>query len=365
MAKESKKRRKTDQATQQTKKQIAFSRKEARQNRIILICIGVLAAIVVLILAFGLIREFGLKPGEPVAIVNGTKIRTDDYEDLVASRSYSLLLNLQAIDTSQEGSELFTSYYQQQLDFVPQAALEELIEDALIQEEADKLGLAVSDEEVQEAIFAQPQTPITDTESIPTPIPQEELNARYRTSLRQMDVSDAQFREIVRRSLLRGKLQEALASQVETTGLVAHAQIIETETEAEAQDALGRIEGGEDFAIVAQEVSTDTRTAENGGDLGWVTTGQISSRYGEDLEKATFSMSPGDIRVVQSNEMWYVVELVDLNENGPLPEDVLSVRQANALSDWLEARKASPDVQIERILDTASILNPFVIPQLP
>jgi parvulin-like peptidyl-prolyl isomerase len=128
---------------------------------------------------------------------------------------------------------------------------------------------------------------------------------------------------------------------------------------------LNRIENGEDFAIVAQEVSTDTQTAENGGDLGWVTVGQITSRYGEDLERRVFSMSPGDIRVVQSNDTWYVVELVDLDENGPLPEDVLSTRQNNALSDWLQALKASPDVEIERILDTASASNPFLIPQLP
>ena len=365
MAKASKKRQKQAQAGQQTKKQIAFSRKEARQNRIILISIGLLALIVVSILAVGLIQELALKPGEPVATVNETKIRTDDYEDLVAALSYNLILNLQTIDTSQEGSELLTSYYQQQLEFVPQAALEQLIEDVLIQEEADRLGLAVTDEEVEQAIFAQPQIPVTDTATIPTPIPQEELNARYRTSLRQMDVSDGQFREIVRRDLLRGKLQEYLASQVETTGVIAHARIIQTETEQEARDALDQIESGEDFAIVAQEVSTDTQTAENGGDLGRVTTGQISSRYGEDLERSVFSMSPGDKRVVQSNDMWYVVELLDLDENGPLPEDVLNARQANALSDWLAARKASPDVEIERILDASSTSNPFLIPQLP
>ncbi len=365
MAKATKKRQKKEQNTQQTKKQIAFSRKEARQNRIILISIGLLAVIVVSILAVGLLRELALKPGEPVAIVNGTKIRTDDYEALVAATSYNLLLNLQAIDTSQEGSDLFTSYYQQQLELVPQAALEQLIEGVLIREEADKVGLTVSDEEVEQAIFAQPQIPVTDTAAIPTPIPQEELNARYRASLRQMDVSDAQFREIVRSDLLRGKLQEYLASQVETTGLVAHARIVQTETEQEAQDALNQIESGEDFAIVAQEVSTDTQTAENGGDLGWITTGQITSRYGEELERSIFSMSPGDIRIVQSNDRWYVVELVELDENGPLPEDVLSARQYSALSDWLQARKTSPEVEIERILDAASASNPFLIPQLP
>ena len=165
MAKASKKKQNKEQTAQKTKKQIAFSRKEARQNRIILISIGLLAVLVVAVLTFGLLREFGLKPSEPVAIVEGTKIRSDDYDDLVAALSYNLVLNLSMIDTSQEGSDFLTSYYQQQLEFVPQAALEQLIEDVLIQEEADKLGLTVSDEEVEQAIFAQPQTPVTDTSS--------------------------------------------------------------------------------------------------------------------------------------------------------------------------------------------------------
>jgi foldase protein PrsA len=365
MAKATKKRQKKEQTAQKTKKQIAISRKEARQNRIILISIALLVVIVVAVLGVGLLQEFAVKPGEPVAIVNGTKIRSDDYEALVAALSYNLIINLQTIDTSQEGGDLLTSFYQQQLEAVPQVALEQLIEDVLIQEEADNLGLTVTDEEVQQAIFAQPQVPVTDTAAIPTPIPQEELDSRYQASLQQMGISDSQFREIVRHDLLRGKLQEYLANQVATTGVVAHARIIQTETEQEARDALNQIEGGEDFAIVAQEVSTDTLTAENGGDLGWVTTGQISSRYGEDLERAVFSMSPGDIRVVQSNDMWYVVELIDLDENGPLPEEVVNARKASALSDWLQARKASPDVQIERLLDTASATNPLLTPQLP
>lgn len=365
MAKSSKKRQKKGHDAQKTKKQIAISRKEARQNRIIVISIVVLAVIVVSVLAVGLIQELGLKPGEPVAIVNGTKVRTDDYEALVAVLSYNLFVNLQSIDTGQETADLLTSYYQQQLESVPRVAFEQLIGDVLIQEEADKLGLAVTDDEVEQAIFAQPQVPVTDTTTIPTPIPQDEMNTRYRASLQQMGVSDAQFREIVRRDLLRSKLQDYLANEVATTGLVAHVRIIQTETEQEAQAALSQVESGEDFAIVAREVSTDTQTAENGGDLGWVTTGQITSRYGEELERNVFSMSPSDIRVVQSNDMWYVVELVDLDQNGPLPEEVVNSRKAAALSDWLAAREASPDFEIQRLFDPASATNPVLTPQLP
>jgi parvulin-like peptidyl-prolyl isomerase len=180
-----------------------------------------------------------------------------------------------------------------------------------------------------------------------------------------MQISESSFKEIVRRGLLRSQVQELLASQVVTTGLVAHPQIIQTETEEEAQAAQARIEGGEEFAVVAQEVSTDTISAEQGGDLGWVTTDQLSSRYGQELEDAVFSMAVGEITVIESNDAFYVVQVLERDENGPLPFEVLNVRQNNALADWLEERKASPDVEIERQLEPDQIPpDPFVQQQL-
>ena len=170
-----------------------------------------------------------------------------------------------------------------------------------------------------------------------------------------MQLSDKSFRAIVERSLLRGKLQDLLASRVPTTGLVANVQLIQTETEEGAVTATERIEAGEDFAIVAQEVSTDTVTAEGGGNVGWVTTGQLSTRYGEELDAFIFSHEVGELGIVESNGTFYVVLVLERDENGPLPSDVLTQRQNSALFDWLEERRSSPDVEIERLLEPDQI----------
>ena len=148
---------------------------------------------------------------------------------------------------------------------------------------------------------------------------------------------------------------------------MAKPQLIKTDTEEEAVAALERIEaGGEEFAIVAQEVSTDTLTAADGGDVGWVTTGQLSVRYGEELENAVFSLEVAKIEIVESDGAFYVVQVVDRDENGPLPEDVLSSRQGSALSDWLAERRDAPDVIIERLLDPDQIPpDPFAVTTAP
>ncbi len=372
--KKSRRRGEAPEAAKQTKKQIAFSRREARQSRIIWLSVVGLGLIIVTILAVGLIQELVLKPGEPVATVNGAKIPLDEYQTLLTYRRYNQHLNirnlqdqLQTLDPAQEGNEFLTSFYEQQLEqlesslaFVSQSVLDELIDDELIWQKAQELELTVTADEVEQsinddirqAVTLPPQEPITGTEQLPTPtpIPQEQLDEFYQLALDNMGLSDKGFRAIIRRSLLRGKVQDILASQVLTTGLVVHVEMIQTDTEEEALAARERIESGEDFAAVAQEVSTDPGAAETGGDLGWVTTGQLSSRYGEDLENLVFSLAVGETGQVQSDEKFFVVVLLERDENGPLPSDVLIRQQNSALQDWLAERKSSPEVQIERLL---------------
>lgn len=379
MAKSSKKRKETPQNERQTKKQIARTRKEAQQNRIIFLAVGILAAVILAILIIGVLQELVLKPGQAVATVNGTKIRRDDYRDLLTYNRYNQYIaisNLQngidELSASPEENEFLISFYEQQIQqqqssliFLPETTLDDLIDDELIREKAEQEGLTVTAEEVEQtidddiraALSPAPQEPITGTEQLPTPVPvtQEQIDEVITTLIDNIQISEASFREIVRRNLLQEQVQDLLASQVPTTGLVLEVNLIQTETEQEALDAQQRIEAGEEFAVVAQEVSTDTLTAADGGSLGWITTGQLSSRYGQPLEDAVFSMDVGTLSVVESDGMFYVVEVSDRDENGPLPAEVLSRRQSTALSDWLEERKASPDVEIERQLDPDQI----------
>jgi parvulin-like peptidyl-prolyl isomerase len=314
-----------------------------------------------------------------VAVVNGTEIKADLYGDLVnyyRYNQYTTMANLQQglqdLQNSGEDNEFLISFYQQQLDqmqaqltTIPDAALETMIEDELIREKAEEEGIVVTVKEAQQTIddelrqaLSQPQETITGTETLPdpTPVPQSEVDDLYASILDNITISKGSFEEIRRRDLVRNELQELLASEVVTTGLVVHAQIIQTETEEEAIAAKERIEAGEEFSVVAQEVSTDTLTVDAGGDLGWVAEGQVSARYGQALEDAIFGLEPGeDVRTLQSGDLFYVVQVLERDENGPLPDEVVSQRQSAALTDWLQARESAPGVEIERLLEDDQI----------
>jgi hypothetical protein len=81
----------------------------------------------------------------------------------------------------------------------------------------------------------------------------------------------------------------------------------------------------------------------------------LSTRYGEELDAFVFSQEVGELGIVESNGTFYVVLVLERDENGPLPSDVLTQRQNSALFGWLEERRSSPDVEIERLLEPDQI----------
>ena len=80
----------------------------------------------------------------------------------------------------------------------------------------------------------------------------------------------------------------------------------EAEARARAEAARLRIIGGEDFGTVAQEVSEDVGSAQNGGDLGLFAEGDNDPA----LDAAAFSLEPGGLSdVVRSAYGFHVVQV--------------------------------------------------------
>jgi peptidyl-prolyl cis-trans isomerase C len=75
-------------------------------------------------------------------------------------------------------------------------------------------------------------------------------------------------------------------------------------TEEEAQAVLDRIEGGEDFATVAQEVSLDPGSAPQGGALGPLQVGAFDPAF----EEAALALDPGELSdPVETQFGWHVI----------------------------------------------------------
>lgn len=117
------------------------------------------------------------------------------------------------------------------------------------------------------------------------------------------------------------------------------------ETEEEALAAQERVEGGEDFADVARDVSTGP-SGPSGGELGWFRPGQMVGEF----ETAVTEMKPGDVSgPVQTQFGWHIVKLNDqrMTEQPTLDEVRPQLQQQvreEAVTVRLEELRAEADV---------------------
>lgn len=103
-------------------------------------------------------------------------------------------------------------------------------------------------------------------------------------------------------------------------GVEYNAAHILVATEEEAQAVLARLEEGEEFAALAQELSTDLGSGANGGDLGWFSDGMMV----EPFEVAVKALEVGGISApVETQFGWHVLILNETREQAPPPLDAV------------------------------------------
>ena len=98
-----------------------------------------------------------------------------------------------------------------------------------------------------------------------------------------------------------------------------------------AEDVLGKLRNGADFAAAAAEHSEDEGTAEAGGDLGFFPRGQMMPQ----LEEAAFSLSVGEVGdLVRTALGVHILRVEERMEAGIKPLEVARQEVVTAMMDW-------------------------------
>jgi foldase protein PrsA len=98
---------------------------------------------------------------------------------------------------------------------------------------------------------------------------------------------------------------------------------------------------GEEFAKVAQEVSKDTGSAANGGDLGW----QPRSFFVKEFSDAAFTQKIGEIGQPVKTDFGYHIIQVVAREELPLSDSQYEQQKDTAFNDWLTAAKEEATIE--------------------
>jgi parvulin-like peptidyl-prolyl isomerase len=225
-------------------------RQQHERRRRFIFSIGISIVVVVLaVLGVGLYTQWYVPEykqlGEVVIEVNDTQF------DMAY---YIKMLNIYA-----GGSSL------QQMYNAADDVVKLIEQDELIRQEAMKLGISVSDDEVDEAL-----------EGYDPPLSED-------------------YRDVVRAQMLMSILNdEYFDKQVPTFAEQRHILAMFLESEDQANEVGARLEAGEDFAQLAGELSLEATTKEKEGDLGWQPEGVLTlSRGLPVVDEYAFSAEAG------------------------------------------------------------------------
>jgi peptidyl-prolyl cis-trans isomerase D len=88
----------------------------------------------------------------------------------------------------------------------------------------------------------------------------------------------------------------------------------ETKARAKIEDVIRRAQAGEDFAKLAREMSEDTATAPQGGDLGSVGPGEMVPAF----EQAAFALKKGEVTAapVRTQFGYHAIKAIEVDEGG-------------------------------------------------
>ena len=295
--------------------------------------------------------------GGVAATVNGSEIEEDtitkyiqDFRtssDLTTDQDWANWMNENSLDPETVRSQVIDYYTEVELK----------------KQACDEKGITVDESQVNEQIDTMKANYASDEE--------------WQTALSSAGITEEQYRE----SIEDGLRDEALMNTIAGDSATAEdSQVLEmlntyytmfdgakrsshilfsSDDEATAQQVLDQINAGTlDFAEAAKQYSTDTASAENGGDVGWDAINTFVESYTTALDGLSKGQVSGlvtsdyGIHIIMCTDEFscdgtatsldaYPSEFVDYISN-----IVKSQNQSTAYNDWFTSYKEQADIQI-------------------
>ncbi len=366
---------------------------------------------------FEVILKNTLLPLQPVAYVDGKPITTMDFLTMVR---YKWLTYLQQYWQYEQFAQYFgsdpnsLSYIQSfmaQIRFqmepanLGQSAIDDLVANAIITEEARQRGITVTEAEITQAFQsyfsfypdgtptstaaralaptstlnptqialigssamaatqAAMSTPTSSASSV-TPMP---TFTPYTTQAYGQDLStflpdiynfvyltEADLRWVFGMQLLRQKVFNAVTADTPREQDQVWLRQIVSGTQDQAESVYSRLQNGEDFIALAEEVMSGGSSTI---DLGWFGTGTLDAS----AEMVVWSLNLGQVsEPLQTSNGWIIYQVLG-HEIRALTDTQYSTLQQTNFQNWLDRQKASVNIQILDIwksLVTASSTTP-------
>jgi hypothetical protein len=328
-------------------------------------------------------------PAQPIVTVNGQNIPQSLFRKLNFYLAQNLSNQLASVQTqlsaaqqkakskdqktANEGQQEVNTLTTQQQTLQAQFSIptvgaqseEDLVDDVLIQEQIPQLEARGVPASALEATPKEIDAKLADfKKSFPPTV-------TYSQFLSAGKMSEDDLRQVLAILVRRDNMQKYQQSLFGPTGLQVHAWIIQASSQTEANQFLTQLKSASTsdflaaFEKLAKRSSRDVNTKAQGGDMGWLVSGNASITGGALAERWLFDparkvgdLSPA-IKVVNSEFDIYYISAIDPHR--PISADTLNTLKTNALDNWIQYLKVDPQTHIG-VVDTTKQLDPNNFP---
>ncbi|MFW6368134.1 MAG: peptidylprolyl isomerase, partial [Spirochaetota bacterium] len=249
-----------------------------------------------------------------VAVVNGSEISREAFDQQLEAQMQQSQAQGMEIDEDQRSG-------------IEEQLLDQLISRELLLQDGEERGIAPDEDDIEEEL-----------EQIRSQFPSEEA---FEEALEQQNLTLEEIEGNIAEQMIIEEILESdvltdsdidddaaqefydenpelfeTPPQVRASHILVLTQDLDEDEQAEAREEIEtvqeRLESGEDFADLAQEYSDDG-TAEDGGDLGFFSEGQMVPEF----EEAAFDLEVGEVSdIVETQFGYHIIRKTDEREAG-------------------------------------------------
>jgi foldase protein PrsA len=285
------------------------------------------------------------------AIVNDEKITLSEFNTSLKMAKKNLL-NDSNIDFETEEGKFILATTQRSI-------LDDMIYQKLINQEAAKMSITVSQDEITQEIKKLRQG-----------FPSEK---EFKETLAEENIDEHDLKKGIKERLVVDKIKKTLTSKIKLSDkevdtflkknqeLFSHPKRMQlkqitTASKSEAQEILKKLAAGDDFSDLANAYSIDMLSRTNGGNIGFVESGTMP----EDIEKTLFALQEGEIsNILETDEGYSIFKCVQIINPEGIDEEtseeearfyILSKKENEIFQQWFEKIKNKSKIKINPYL---------------
>ncbi|MDP2673732.1 MAG: peptidylprolyl isomerase [Dehalococcoidia bacterium] len=279
------------------------------------VAVAMLIAVALGIIGYAFLTDYIEKqrrPGSTAVQVEDKNFRLDYFSNRL--KMYVGQSGGQGTDSSQQISAL-TSVSAQ------------IIGEEIVRRFADEVKVSVSDEELKTGLATRLGITADD----------KTFDVVFQQELTRSGLTEKDYRDMVRASLLAGKVNTELTAKIPKSAESVRYRQILVSTQDAAQQIRDQLAKGADFAALAKEKSLDTGTKDSGGDAGWTPRGALDPSF----EELVFALKPKELTNIPITQGVFVIEMLEKDADRAIEDSQKANLGSRAFQDWIDGKKKS------------------------